>query len=139
MPWFGTKDSRDERQELKVESLRDMGFRLQSDSKPAPGELTRYFLPPLRLTFCEVAKALSLIVISPVSNVRGHMVPFPRERLRLHPKCCVGGSGHRPGCDGYSAAFCARPRHALDHHPLLFCPARQRSRNCRLSPSLLLG
>ena len=41
----------------------------------------------------------------------------------LRPKFRLGGPSH----DGYSAALCPRPRHSLDHHAVLFCPARQRS------------
>jgi hypothetical protein len=39
-----------------------------SDSEPAAGEPTCCFPIPIRLIFCGVAKALSLIVISPVSE-----------------------------------------------------------------------
>ena len=52
-----------------------------------------------------------------------HVIPFRCERVRLRPGFCLG----RPSHDGYSAALCARPRHSLDHHPVLFCPARHRS------------
>jgi len=52
--------------------LRDMGFGhgspRPSDSEPAAGEPTCYFPIPMRLIFCGVAKALSLIVISPASE-----------------------------------------------------------------------
>jgi hypothetical protein len=52
-----------------------------------------------------------------------HMIGFQRGRLRLRPKFCLG----RPNHDGYFAAPCPRPRHSLDHDPMLFCSARQRS------------
>jgi hypothetical protein len=55
-----------------LESIARHGFRLgptrPSGFQPVSGEPTRYFPVPLRLTFCGVAKALSLIVISPVSK-----------------------------------------------------------------------
>src|SRR5271168_3014953 len=63
------------------------------------------------------------------------MVPFRRGRLHERPKCWLG----RPDHDGYFAALCSRPHHSLDHNPLLSCPARERSGNCDLPPSLLLG
>ena len=50
------------------------------------------------------------------------MVTFSRGRLRLHPQCCLGRANH----DGYIAALSTRPRHSLDHHAVLSCPAYQR-------------
>ena len=63
------------------------------------------------------------------------VVTFPRERLRLHSKCCFD----RANYDRCFAALCARPRYSLDHGPLLSCLACQRSGDCYFSSALLLG
>ena len=68
-------------------------------------------------------------------GARLHMIRFPGERFHLRPKLRNGC----PGRKGYCAALRPGPRYSLDHDPVFFCPARQRSRNCDLSPSLLLG
>src|ERR1700730_3057020 len=53
----------------------------------------------------------------------------------LDIKLCFYGASHNAS----SEALCPRPRHSLDHHSLLFCPAPHRCGNSDFSPSLLLG
>jgi hypothetical protein len=74
-----------------------------------------------------VATFLFFLGYAQAGEIRGcrcarDMVPFPRGRLRLRPKCCLGRTNH----EGYLAALCPRARHSLDHHSMLSSPARQR-------------
>jgi hypothetical protein len=51
------------------------------------------------------------------------MVPFPRGRLRLHSKYCLGRPDRHPSGDGCVAALCLRPHHSLGYDLVFLCPA----------------
>src|SRR6266851_958825 len=101
-----------------------------SDASVAQG-YPRGFREDLRLFFDLDKKAAG----SRAAHVRRQLIPYPDGRCCFRKESCLC----RPIYDDYSPAHCGRPHHALDHHTVLLCPARQRCGNCHLAPALLLG